>query len=45
MVRVGSYRRTVCVDEKGRSNVQNESEYRFASYLIVFKCTGAKIRR
>ena len=32
----------VCVDEKGRSNIQNESEHRFASYFILLNAQEQK---
>ena len=32
----------VCVDEKGRSNVQNESEHRFAFYFILLNAQEQK---
>ena len=32
----------VCVDEKGRSNVQNESKHRFTSYFILLNAQEQK---
>ena len=32
----------VCVDEKWRSNVQNESEHRFTSYFILLNSQEQK---
>ena len=32
----------VCIDEKERSNVQNESEHRFASYFILLNAQEQK---
>ena len=31
-----------CVDEKGRSDVQNESEHRFTSYFILLNAQEQK---